>query len=76
MIERTIYWRTFQRDKQKAIRSGKWKYLQDEKGEYLFNLSNDPGEKNNLKESQQKVFEQLKIKYAKWEKEMLRPIPK
>jgi len=49
-IERTIYWRTFQRDKQKAIREGKWKYLQDEKGEYLFDLLADPGEKNDLKE--------------------------
>jgi arylsulfatase A-like enzyme len=31
-IERTFYWRTFQRNKQKAIRAGVWKYLQDEKG--------------------------------------------
>ncbi len=40
-INRTIYWRTFQRNKSKALRDGKWKYLQDEKGEYLFDLSAD-----------------------------------
>lgn len=74
-VERTIYWRTFQRTKQKAIRMGKWKYLQDERGEYLFNLDNDPGEKNNLKETQQTIFNQLKMKYDNWEKTVLQPIP-
>lgn len=44
-VERTIYWRTFQRNKQKAIRMGEWKYLQDEKGEYIFNLDTDQGKK-------------------------------
>ena len=31
-IPRTVYWRTFQRSKSKAIRDGNWKYLQDEHG--------------------------------------------
>lgn len=75
IIERTIYWRTFQRTKQKAIRMGEWKYLQDEKGEYLFNLDNDPGEKNDLKATQQTIFNQLKMKYGNWEKTVLQPIP-
>jgi len=36
------------------MRDGKWKYFQDEKGnEYLFDLLNDPGELNNLKDQQQ-----------------------
>lgn len=74
-VERTIYWRTFQRAKQKAIRDGKWKYLQDEKGEYLFNLLTDQGEKNDLKEKQGIIFNRLKKKYAKWEKTVLQPIP-
>ena len=30
---------------------GNWKYLQDEKGEYLFNLVADQEEKNELKQS-------------------------
>lgn len=74
-VERTIYWRTFQRGKQKAIRMGEWKYLQDEKGEYLFNLVTDPGEKNDLKEKQQTTFNRLKEEYSNWEKTVLQPIP-
>jgi arylsulfatase A-like enzyme len=75
VVERTLYWRTFQRAKQKAVRMGEWKYLKDEKGEYLFNLVTDPGEKNNLKENHQPVFNQLKEKYSNWEKTVLQPIP-
>ncbi len=73
-IERTFYWRTFQRNKQKAIRAEEWKYLQDEKGEYLFNLAIDPGEKNNQKEKEKIIFERLKQKYSDWEKTVLTPV--
>jgi arylsulfatase A-like enzyme len=74
-IERTLYWRTFQRSKQKAVRSGEWKYLQDEEGEYLFNLVDDQGEKNDLKEEHRAIFKKLKKKYTKWESTVLQPIP-
>jgi len=73
--ERTIFWRTFQRVKQKAIREGNWKYLQDDKGEYLFDLAADQGEKNDLKATQPAIFERLKRKFAKWETTVLKPIP-
>jgi arylsulfatase A-like enzyme len=56
-IERTFYWRTIQRTKQqRAIRMGEWKYLQDENGEYLFNLASDKEEKNDLKANQSDIF--------------------
>ncbi len=74
-IHRTLYWRTFQRSQHKATRDGKWKYLQDEKGEYLFDLENDPAEKNDLKATEKKVFEKLKAGFMKWEKTVLKPIP-
>ena len=74
-IDRIFYWRTFQRIKQKAVRDANWKYLQDEKGEYLFNLVADPGEKNDLKEKEQVIFARLKKEYADWEKTVLQPIP-
>jgi arylsulfatase A-like enzyme len=74
-IERTLYWRTFQRTKQKAIRMGDWKFLQDENGEYLFNLRNDQVEKNNLKDQNSAMFLKLKEKYAAWEKTVLQPLP-
>jgi arylsulfatase A-like enzyme len=73
--ERTIYWRSFQRTRQKAVRTGPWKYLQDEKGEYLFNLEADPGEKNDLKTTQAVIFNRLKTQYAAWETTVLPPIP-
>jgi hypothetical protein len=54
---------------------GDWKYLQDEKAEYLFDLSQDQQEKFDLKEKNHEVFERLKQKYASWEEDVLEPIP-
>jgi arylsulfatase A-like enzyme len=73
-IDRTFYWRLFQSTRQKAIRDSNWKYLQTEKGEFLFNLSDDPAEKTDLKSTYKSRCQQLKKKYAKWEKEMLEPV--
>jgi arylsulfatase A-like enzyme len=73
--KRTFFWRMFQVKQQKAIRFGKWKYLQNEKGEFLFDLTSDPGEKNNMKEKNADIFENLKSKYAEWEKTVLKPVP-
>ncbi|HEX5155495.1 MAG TPA: sulfatase-like hydrolase/transferase [Parafilimonas sp.] len=74
-VSRILYWRISQRKQQKAIRYGNWKYLQDEKGnEYLFDLKLDPNEHYNLKNRQQAVFEDLKYKYDRWEKTVLKPI--
>ena len=75
VIQRVLYWRVYQRSQEKAIRDGDWKYLQNAKGEYLFNLKDDSAEKNNLKEQQKDVFEKLKQKYAKWESTVLKPVP-
>jgi arylsulfatase A-like enzyme len=75
-MDRTLYWRIFQRNQHKALRDGKWKYFQDEKGnEYLFVLVNDRQEQNNLKDQNQNVFIRLKKKYSEWEKTVLTPIP-
>jgi arylsulfatase A-like enzyme len=75
IFDRTFYWRVTQRSQQKAIRQGKWKFLLDEKGEYLFDLSQDAGEKNDLKEKETKVFARLKKKLSDWEKTVLTPVP-
>jgi arylsulfatase A-like enzyme len=73
-IARTFYWRVFQRNQQNAIRDGNWKYLKDEKSEYLFDLSIDVAEKTDLKEVQKDIFERLKQKYSEWEKSVLKPV--
>lgn len=74
-IQRTLYWRTYQRKKSEAIREGKWKYLQDENGTYLFDLFADPAEKTNLKAEQEVIFKQLREKFMNWQKTVLQPIP-
>jgi len=74
-VTRILYWRVTQRNQQKAIRDGAWKYLKDEQGEYLFNLEEDPGEKNDFKQKETEIFIRLKQKYSNWEKTVLRPIP-
>jgi arylsulfatase A-like enzyme len=75
-FDRTLYWRISQRRQNKAVRDGKWKWLQDEKGnEYLFDLVSDPVEKNNLKNDFPDAFEKLKKEFAGWEKKMLKPLP-
>ena len=75
-FERTLYWRIFQRRQHCAIRDGNWKWLKDENGEeYLFDLSIDPSEKNNVKEKFAGTFIGLKNKFSAWEKTVLAPIP-
>ena len=74
-VDRTFYWRLFQRSKENAMLEGNWKYLRNEKGEYLFDILKDPGEKNDLKDKQIKVFTRLKNKFQDWEKTVLQPIP-
>ena len=75
-VERKLYWRISQRNQHKALRDGKWKYLKDEKGnEYLFDLSIDPAEKDNVKEKEEVIFEKLKNEYRIWETTVLAPLP-
>jgi arylsulfatase A-like enzyme len=72
-VTRTFYWR-ITRVPQKAMLEGNWKYLKDGEKEYLFDLSDDAGEKNDLKETQKEIFERLKKKYNEWEQTVLKPI--
>ena len=72
--DRTLYWRIYQRMDHKAMRDGKWKYLRDENGkEYLFDLSADPTESNDLSEKEDVVFRKMKDMYAAWEATVLQP---
>jgi arylsulfatase A-like enzyme len=75
-INRTLYWRISQRQQHKAMRDGKWKWLQDEKGnEYLFDLEADSTENTNVKDQHKDILERLRKKYRQWEETMLKPIP-
>jgi arylsulfatase A-like enzyme len=72
---RTLWWRTFQRTKHRALRSGDWKYLGDEKGEYLFHLAEDASEERDLKAEHPERLAQLKALYRELESQMLEPVP-
>lgn len=74
-VPRELFWRIFQRRRQKAVRSGDWKYLQKQEGEFLYDLAADPGEKQDLKAAQPAVFQRLKERMAAWEREVLPPVP-
>lgn len=49
VVERTLYWRnTPAGQTQRAVRRGDWKFLLDGESEFLFNLRDDPGERNDI----------------------------
>jgi arylsulfatase A-like enzyme len=70
--DRTLFWRTQLRD---AARMGRWKYLKDGAVERLFDLEIDPGEKNDLRSAQPRVFDEITARYREWDARML-PRPK
>lgn len=68
--ERPLYWRYNLHD-QKAVRLGRWKYLQIAGNEFLFDLMDDPMERANLKIRRPELFAELKARYEAWNSRML-----
>ena len=69
--ERALFWRITGFD---AARVGHWKYLKDEDGEHLFDLSTDPGEKADRRRRDAATFDRIKQLYLAWSAQML-PMP-
>jgi arylsulfatase A-like enzyme len=67
-FDRTIFWRNAIHD---AARMGNWKYLKVNETEHLFDLSSDPGEKEDLRFAHKDVFENLRGQYQAWNSQML-----
>jgi arylsulfatase A-like enzyme len=67
IFDRTFFWRT---RKQGGMRSGRWKYIRDDKNEYLFDLSVDEREQANFAQTRAKKLASLKAEYKKWESGM------
>jgi arylsulfatase A-like enzyme len=65
-FERPLFWR-MNHKKQKAFRSGDWKYLQINEHEYLFNLNEDERERANVRHVYPDKFQQMKTAYQAWE---------
>lgn len=74
--ERTFYWRIDRPGRrQKAVRHGDWKYLQDGNVEMLFNLRDDIGERNDLYRERPDVMADLKQRLATWEADLAGETP-
>jgi len=53
-----------------AVRKSDWKYLKIGNDEYLFNLKEDLGEKENLIEQHPEIVLEMKGMLDRWETEM------
>jgi arylsulfatase A len=62
--ERTVFFRF---KKFKVARKNQWKYLAEGEQEYLFDLENDLGERNNLAERYPNIFKELIEAFEIWE---------
>lgn len=75
-FERTFCWRVDRNDRrQKAIRHGKWKYVQDSMVGMLFDLEADVGERRDLGFRHPDILRDLQKRLADWEAEMARSSP-
>ena len=73
VTERDLFWRMKHR-RQRAVRSGSWKYLAMDGHEYLYDLSRDARERANLGRRYPERFGDLKARYEAWEATMP-PVP-
>lgn len=72
--ERLLFWRYKRmRNRRKAVRQGRWKYIFDSGKEYLFDLEADAGEQRSLLAGEPATASQLKAKLAAWEEETAAP---
>ncbi|MBS1827252.1 MAG: sulfatase-like hydrolase/transferase [Acidobacteria bacterium] len=60
----------WQRQGDKAARSGNWKWVDSEDGGGLFDLSTDLGEKHDLSKDKPEIYAKMKAKWEAWRKEM------
>jgi arylsulfatase A len=72
--ERTLCWRIDRTGRQqKAVRHGRWKYLQDGNVEMLFDLQEDLSERRDVSYRNPSVFSDLKRRLADWENDLAKP---
>jgi arylsulfatase A-like enzyme len=65
--ERTLFWRTGAGGhNQAAVRSGDWKLVKDGRATLVFNLRDDPGERNDLAKFRQDVAHRLHNLLTAW----------
>jgi arylsulfatase A-like enzyme len=72
-FERDLYWRMKHRN-QRALRSGRWKYLQVDAHEYLFDIDADARERANLAAREPTRLAKMREQWLAWNATMP-PIP-
>lgn len=68
IVDRELFWRIKRPRDQRAVRSGRWKLVQDGIDFYLFDLSVDPGEHNDLTAAHPEMVRKLNAALDQWEK--------
>ena len=63
----TMFW---ERQGEYGARVGKWKLVESRRGGGLFDLSEDPGETNDLSEQLPEVRERVESRYLEWVRQM------
>jgi arylsulfatase A-like enzyme len=70
-IERTLFWRIATENRQqRAVRSANWKLLIDDGQQLLFDVTTDPGERNDLAAKRPDLVQTLKARIEAWEKDV------
>jgi arylsulfatase A-like enzyme len=70
IVERQLFWRIKRPAEQRAVRSGRWKLLQDGVNFYLFDVSADPGERHDLTAEHPEMVRKLNAALDAWEKDV------
>ncbi|HYW78323.1 MAG TPA: sulfatase/phosphatase domain-containing protein, partial [Thermoguttaceae bacterium] len=68
-----MFW---QRKQDKAARVGNWKWVESDRGNGLFDLSTDVGEKNDLSDAFPEKLAELKEAFARWKARMAAAEPR
>jgi N-acetylgalactosamine-6-sulfatase len=74
VFSRTVFWRYKRLENRRgAVRVGDLKYVRDNGEESLHDLATDEFEQNNLAASRPRDIEQMRARFAAWEKEVAAP---
>ena len=70
LVERQLFWRIKRPRNQRAVRSGRWKLLQDGVDYYLFEVAADAGERRDLTAAHPEMVRKLSAVLDAWEKDV------
>jgi arylsulfatase A-like enzyme len=69
-VPRALFWR-YKANAQRAAREGDYKFLKILNNTFLFNVTQDPMERANLKSREPQIYEQLVAAWHRWNADML-----